>query len=100
MSNHSETKYACDKCRKRLPTHSNHVAIGTTLSDESIGWSRLRVVIEHRHGSHNNGKVNRADLCKKCVIALLTDALNRVKKGERVSAGIDTIDMLKFNQTF
>lgn len=99
MSSVTEEKYYCDRCNKKLPTHSNSMAIVTSLSEQSIGWSRLTVIIQHHHGSHNEGETKPADLCKPCTIFLLTDALKRVKGGERMSAGFESIDMLKFNQT-
>jgi hypothetical protein len=61
------------------------------ISEVSYAWSRLRVTIEHRHGAHNASKTNAADVCQSCAIALLTDALERIRKGERVSAGVSDI---------
>lgn len=53
------------------------------------------------HGAHNDGKQEPADLCKSCVIFLLEDALDRVRsKNERISAGVESVDMLKFNQVY
>lgn len=98
MSSTTTEHHACDNCGRDLPTWSNHVAIQTEKVKGPIGWSRLRVTIEHHHGAHNDGEVSRADLCKPCAVLLLENALARVKKGERVSAGIDTIDMLTFNK--
>lgn len=100
MSTTTEEKHHCDFCGKKLPTYSNSLVIVTSKSEQSIGWSRLRVTIEHHHGSHNDGEKNPADLCKRCAIKLLTDAIARVKKGERVSAGVEESVMLKFNQPF
>lgn len=100
MSKHTETKYSCDNCGKRLPTYSNHVVIVTEKDDNSYAWSRLCVTIEHHHGSHNEGKKDPADLCKKCAVALLTDAANRVKRDERVSKGVETSCQLGFNEPF
>lgn len=100
MSSNIEMKYHCDRCGKKLPTDSNSIAIVSSNSEKSICWSRLRVTIEHHYGSHNDGKVDPADLCKPCTVKLLSNALTRVKKGERMSAGVESIDMLKFNQPF
>lgn len=97
--NTKETKYYCDKCRAKLPTYANAVKIQTRV-DKGMAWSRLLVTIEHHHGVHNDGKTEKADLCKKCTLMLLGDALARVRQGERVSAGVDAIGMLKFNQPF
>lgn len=100
MSKATEEKYYCDNCGNKLKSFRNSITIVTEKNDENIGWSRLRVVIEHHHGSHNNGETDPADLCQKCTIELLEDALKRVKKGERASKGVESSDMLKFNQPF
>jgi hypothetical protein len=97
---HTETKYHCDKCGKSLETWGNAVVIQTSLHEHSPSWSRLCVVIEHRHGVHNDGTTEHADLCQSCAVAILTDALERVQKGERMSAGVETSKMLGFDQPF
>ena len=53
----------------------------------NIGWSRLNVRIEHRHGYHNNGETEDAELCQPCAIFLLEDALEKVKAGVRATQG-------------
>lgn len=95
MSTETVTKHNCDRCRKHLPDKSN-IAIRTEVNGGSFAWSRLTVHITLYSGSHNSGFNEPADLCKKCTITLLTDALSRVTKGERITGGIDGIDMLKF----
>jgi hypothetical protein len=101
LARSTREEYCCDKCGKKLPTHGNQVAIQTDLTKEwDNPWSRLRVTIEHRHGMHNDGKTEVADLCKKCATDLLTNALKQVKSGVRMSAGIDSTEALKFNQPF
>jgi protein-arginine kinase activator protein McsA len=89
---HKTEEYACDNCGKNLPTCNNSLEIVTSKSERSVGWSRLHVVIQHRHGSHNDGETDNADLCKKCAVKLLTDALQRVKDGERTTKGAETSD--------
>jgi hypothetical protein len=92
-------EYSCDKCGKKLRTHGNQVAIQTDLTKEwDNPWSRLRVVIEHHHGYHNDGEVNPADLCQKCAIEILTDALKQVKSGVRMTKGVQSVNVLKFNE--
>lgn len=100
MGSYTATRYDCDNCGKKLPTSGNRVVIQTEKSEGPIGWSRLQVTIEHHHGSHNDGETEKADLCKKCTVALLEDALKRVKKGERMSEGVETSRMLGFNEPF
>jgi hypothetical protein len=95
MGSTTHTKHHCDNCDKKLPDES-HVTIVTSKSEESYCWSRLRVIIEYYHGAHNNGTIDPADLCQLCAVALLTDALKRVKAGERSSAGVDDVEMVKF----
>lgn len=100
MSRETQERYRCDNCGKSLKTHDNHVVIQTEKEGyETTGsayWSRIRVVIEHHHGVHNDGKKEKADLCKKCTIEILKDALARVRKGERMSKGIESIEKLGF----
>jgi hypothetical protein len=92
----STTHYYCDNCDVELPTHTNEVCIVTSKSEQSIGWSRLRVKIEHRHGSHNDAKSEPSELCQNCAYLLLKDAAERVKAGERASAGVESSSMEKF----
>ena len=87
MSKIESTTYHCDNCGRELNTYKNSLAIVTQLDDSNIGWRRLRVRIEHHHGSHNDGTKEDADLCQECAITLLTDALRRVKAGERATKG-------------
>ena len=104
MSTETRNEYNCDKCGKKLPTFNNYVEIVTELhgydTDGSTYWERLHVVIERRYGVHNNGETDKADLCQKCAITILEDTLKRVKKGERLSQGVETSRMLKFNEAF
>jgi len=89
---HKIEEYTCDNCGKDLPTCDNNMEIVTSKSEHNIGWSRLHVVIQHHHGSHNDGDIENADLCQKCAVKLLTDALRRVKNGERTTAGVGSSD--------
>lgn len=89
MSQYQRIEYFCDKCGSKLPTFMNQMVIVTDVGQHSSSWSRLHVIIEHHHGSHNNGKTEKADLCQKCAITLLEDALQRVKAGERMTAGVE-----------
>jgi len=100
MASYSQTKYTCDRCGKKLKTYSNHINIVTSNSEENTSWSRLHVQINHRWGAHNDFEESDADLCKTCSVALLEDALKRVQKNERMSAGVETIDTLGFDQPF
>jgi len=101
MGKSTREEYNCDKCNKRLPTDGNEIVIQTDLTKEwENPWSRLRVTIEHYHGYHNDSETEPADLCQKCAIEVLTDALKKVKSGVRMTAGVETIKELKFNQTF
>lgn len=103
MGKTTETKYSCDRCGKRLPTFNNHIVIQTNKNgddDYRTYWERFRVTIEYHHGVHNNGERGPADLCQPCAVALLTDALKRVKDGERLSEGVESSHMLKFNEAF
>jgi hypothetical protein len=83
------TTYHCDKCGKKLKTCDNSMNIVTSLS-ESLYWSRLHVQITRIHGMHNDENIDQAELCKSCAVGLLTDALKRVKAGERATAGTET----------
>jgi hypothetical protein len=86
--------YSCDKCSLPLKT-SGGLNIRTSLKEDGY-WSRLHVRIEHRHGLHNNGKSEAAELCKGCTLDLLEDAVRRVRFGERVSAGTEGIEAQTF----
>lgn len=91
------TKYSCDKCGKTLRTCNNKLDIVTDLNGEdSNPWARLHINIIHRHGMHNDSTEEPAELCKGCAINLLTDALKRIKAGERATAGTETINMGKW----
>lgn len=92
MASYTQTTYHCDHCEKKLKYYSNSLDIMTTKRDGSIGWSRLNVKVEHHHGSHNDEEVDQAELCKKCAIELLEDALKRVRKGERATKGTESSD--------
>lgn len=85
------TTYQCEVCGKKLPSWHNSLNIKTSLREEGY-WSRLHVKIEHVHGVHNNATTEQADLCKKCAVGLLKDALRRITKGERASAGTEGIE--------
>jgi hypothetical protein len=73
MAKTTYEKYFCDNCRKELPTCDNTMVISTEKSGSNIGWSRLRVKIEHSHGSHNIGTEDDAELCQACAIALFEE---------------------------
>jgi hypothetical protein len=92
MAKREEIVYTCDRCKTELggPRAINLV---TSLS-ESLAWSRLHVNIKLMSGVHNDSSFEPADLCRECAIALLSDAVNRVKKGERASAGTESSDQL------
>lgn len=80
--------YNCDKCGNKLKTCNNSMDIVTSISEDTY-WSRLHVQVVHHHGMHNDGTRDQADLCKTCAIKLLTDAVNRIRKGERATAGTE-----------
>jgi uncharacterized protein YlaI len=88
--NTTRTLYFCDNCKKELPTSKNSL----TISSEKVGpgteWMRLRVKILCYSGIHNDGKTSDSDLCQECAIALLENALNRVKAGERATKGVES----------
>ena len=91
MSKNESVAYHCDKCGKKLKTCDNTMNIMTSLS-EAMCWSRLHVQIVHRHGIHNDATEEQADLCKSCAAELLTDALKRVRAGERATEGTESSD--------
>lgn len=85
-------KQSCDKCGRALKGHRNSMNIVTSLRDSS-SWSRLHVQVTHIHGFHNDAQEDPADLCKPCAVALLTDALKRVRSGERATKGTEDSSM-------
>lgn len=92
----THTAYSCDKCGKRLRTDKNSLDIVTSLS-EDVYWSRLHVQIIHTHGIHthgihNDGTTEPAELCRQCTVDLLKNALKRIQKGERATAGTEGIE--------
>lgn len=84
---HQQTFYNCEKCNEKIDSPSS-LNIVTPLKEDEY-WSRLHVRIIHRYGVHNNSKEEYADLCQTCTIALLVDALSRVRNGERASKGTE-----------
>lgn len=84
--------YSCDLCGKKLETYNNKLNIVTEIREENP-WMRLHVRIIRRHGMHNDITEESAELCKDCVVKLLTDAVKRVKEGERATAGVESIEM-------
>lgn len=82
--------FSCDNCGKDLPTSKNQMNICTSKS-EDLFWRRLHVKIELRSGVNNVANTDNADLCQDCAIVLLTDALKRVKKGERATKGTESM---------
>lgn len=93
MSSQEEKTYFCDLCSKKLKTYSNNLNIKTSLSEDTV-WSRLHIFIKHYSGIHNDVDIRDADLCKKCAIDLLKNAIERINKNERVSKGAEDIDEL------
>ena len=91
MAKQETTTYTCERCGTKLKTCNNSMDIVTSLS-ESQCWSRLHVQIVHRHGIHNAAETEQADLCQDCAVWLLNDAMNRVRKGERATAGSESSD--------
>ena len=97
MSSLETTSYHCDKCGKKLKTCDNSMTIRTELGNpESQCLSRIDVQIVYKHGMHNEGEEAQADLCKTCAVELLTDALKRVRSGERASAGVEDSEQGKW----
>ena len=96
MAKNSIETYSCDKCGKRLKSYQNSLDIVTSLHEGSC-WSRLHVKILHRHGVHNDAEQEDADLCKSCAVKILSDALARVKRGERATAGAGAIEEQKWD---
>lgn len=96
MSHQKTTSYFCDKCGNQLNNSDNSLNIVTSLREYSSSWSRLHIQITHQHGAHNDWKEEDADLCQSCAYELLADALKRVKAGERLSAGVASSDIEKW----
>lgn len=94
MSCIDSKKFYCDNCGKAVPWQST-LDIVTQKCDDNP-WSRLHVNIIHAHGFDNDSKHEPANLCKKCAMILLTDAVERIKKGERASEGTEEVDMMKW----
>ena len=90
-------EYFCDNCGKKV-LHGSNLNIVTDKSENeySQSWERLHVVIIRKHGMHNDGVEDNANLCKKCAVILLEDALKRVKKGERASKGTESSNLEKW----
>lgn len=80
--------FACDKCHKKMG-HTNNMNIVTKL-DESTHWSRLHIQITHISGLHNNSTKRAAEMCKNCTLELLRDAIGRISRGERMTAGVQS----------
>jgi hypothetical protein len=95
MAKYETTTFSCDNCGKLLPTCQNKVEIVTSKSENSF-WRRLHVRIELKSGVNNNGTTEDADLCKACAIKLLEDAAARVKKDERLTAGVEHAEQSKW----
>ena len=87
----TQSKYHCDNCGKKLAGPSC-LNIVTSKSEQSLGWARLHVAVQLISGAHNDSQTSDADLCKKCAIKLLSDALRRVRGGERATAGTEEIE--------
>jgi len=88
MSKHTEEVYSCDLCSKKLDGHKS-LNIVTEIRDDTY-WERLHLRVINQSGVHNDSDDREADLCKKCAVRLLTDALKRVKAGERATAGTES----------
>jgi len=76
----------------------NNMDIVTDLDEGGSYWKRLHVQIKERHGVHNQAEEGDAELCQLCAITILTDALKRVKKGERTTAGAGHADQQGWNK--
>ena len=93
MAKHETTTLTCDNCRKRVSSYST-LDITTKEYEQGAGWQRLHVRITCKSGYHNSvSRGTDADLCQKCAIKLLADALKRVRLGERASAGVESSEM-------
>jgi hypothetical protein len=91
MAQQTQTLYYCDNCHKKLTTCDNTLCISTEKDSFGHSWSRLKVKIQNHHGYHNDGKVDDAELCQKCAIDILADALKKVKAGIRATIGTESI---------
>jgi hypothetical protein len=89
MAKNQITVYTCDSCGKSLGGPGS-LNIVTSLSGENLLWSRLHVGIVKRSGMHNDATEEGADLCQKCAIVLLANAIRRIRAGERASKGAET----------
>lgn len=98
MGTETSERYYCDKCKKSLKVYANSLDIVTSLSEAGF-WERLHVKIENVSGVDNNSSTRDADLCQQCCIKLLSDALQRVKSGERASAGTEQPEMMRWGKT-
>lgn len=96
MAKNETVSYECDKCGKKLKGYNNALNIVTSLSEGGY-WSHLHVRILHRSGVHNDAKERDADLCKSCAVRMLTDAVARIRKGERCTAGAGEVKEQKWN---
>lgn len=45
---------------------------------------------------HNDSTTDRAELCKTCTLKLLGDAMARIRKGERATAGVEESDQARW----
>lgn len=89
MAQVTKIEYSCDKCGAKLRTCENTLHIVTEVSEpSSVYWERVEVKIVRHSGVHNDSETADAELCKRCAIALLKDALYRVRAGERATAGV------------
>jgi len=84
-------KHYCDNCGKSLKHFDNSLEIVTSKQEDNP-WMRLHVKIERHSGVHNESEEQDADLCQKCAVRLLADAVRRVKAGERVSKGVKSTE--------
>jgi hypothetical protein len=97
MSTTNVEKYNCDNCGKSLSDSRNSLDICTSKSEGAL-WRRLHVKIQHISGFHNDATTEDADLCRGCAVALLADALKRVKAGERATAGTESTEREGWNR--
>jgi len=94
------TSYICDLCGKPVKACNSTIDIVTDTSSSpgSCVWSRLHILIQHHHGVHNSSTREDAILHQNCAIHILTDALNRVKNGERATKGSQSIYEEKWSE--
>jgi len=98
MSVYHRPEYNCDRCGKKLKTCNNDMDIVTKKEVSGNWWERLHVQIIYHHGIHNDATREDADLCRDCAILLLQDAIKRIRKGERRSAGSGEVDEQKWEE--